>query len=189
MNSWKRIVLASASFGVGFAIAISAIWVCVVWYKSRPQPWIDTALKGHFEGLSFKTQPHEGSYVVEFLYNVENHSGRTYEFNPTNLAVLAVLTEGNALSKEAGEYQTSDTTIDGTDFIPAQGKARFRIRVSYQYPPTFTEKDKDDAEKVSKSVDRRLREISGFAIFDHVNHYRIDMPEGWKNWKDVKKSD
>lgn len=189
ISSWKRLVLVAASFGAGFAIMLAAIFEGTVWYKSRPQPWNNMALKGSYGGLDIKTQPHEESYIVDFLYDVENKTNRTYQFEPANVTILAVLTEGYALSKEAGNYQTSDPTMSGTDFIPAQGKARFRIRVSYQYPPAFNEKDKADAEKVSKSIDRRLREFSGFAVFDQTNHYRIDLPEGWKNWDSVKAKD
>jgi hypothetical protein len=25
--------------------------------------------------------------------------------------------------------------------------------------------------------------------FDQINHYEIDMPEGWRNWDDVKKGE
>jgi hypothetical protein len=32
----------------------------------------------------------------------------------------------------------------------------------------------------------RLTELSGFVIFDEQNHYRVDLPEGWKNWDGVK---
>jgi hypothetical protein len=32
----------------------------------------------------------------------------------------------------------------------------------------------------------RLKELSGFVIFDEQNHYRIDLPEGWKQWEGVK---
>lgn len=30
------------------------------------------------------------------------------------------------------------------------------------------------------------KELSGFVIFDEQNHYRVDLPEGWKNWDGVK---
>jgi hypothetical protein len=65
------------SFGVGFAIVAAAMWIGVRWYKLRPQPWVNTALSGSFGGVEFKTQPHEDSYLVEFLYDIENHTNMT----------------------------------------------------------------------------------------------------------------
>jgi len=189
MGSLKRLVIVCASFGAGFAICLTVVWFGVEWYKSRPQSWNTSALKGTFEGMEFKTQPRESSYLVTFLYDIENHTNKTYEVNPRNLALLAVLSDGNAFSKEAGSYQTSAPIIEGTDFIPAKGKARFRITVAYEYPSDATMKDKDDTAKVAKSVNRRLREFSGFVAFDQINHYRIELPEGWKKWEDVKKAD
>ena len=46
--------------------------------------------------------------------------------------------------------------------------------------------EKNDAAKVAKSFDHRLRELTGFVAFDQPHHYQIDMPEGWRNWEDVK---
>jgi hypothetical protein len=34
---------------------------------------------------------------------------------------------------------------------------------------------------------KRLVENAGFAIFDHKNRYRTDLPEAWNDWPDVKK--
>ncbi len=188
MNSWKRLILISASFGAGFAIFISAIFGSVGWLRSRPQPWNSNALKASFETVELTTQPQQDSFLVDFLYNIENKTDRNYEIDPANLTVLANLTDGNALSKDFGHYQTSDAKIDGPSFIPAQGRARISIRVSYQYPSEFTDKDKNDVKKVSGSSAHRLKELSGFVIFDKASHCRIDLPEGWKNWDDVTKA-
>jgi len=46
---------------------------------------------------------------------------------------------------------------------------------------------KNDAKKVIKSMNHRLRELNGFVAYDQTNHYEIDMPEGWRKWDDVKK--
>jgi hypothetical protein len=178
--SWKRLIVVSASFGAGFAIFISAIVGGVFWYQSRPRPWNSNALKASFETVELTTQPGKSSYIMEFVYNVENKTNHNYDFNPADLTVMANLTEGHALSKEFGHHQTSDPAISGPPFIPAQGRARISIKVSYRYPSEFTEKDKEDIAKIAKAVDLRLKELNGLTIFDKTNYYRVDLPEGWQ---------
>jgi hypothetical protein len=99
---------------------------------------------------------------------------------------MAVLTDGNVLSKEFGHYQASDATVDGPAFIPPGGTARITLRISYRYPDEFTEADKNNAKKTITSMNYRLKELNGFVIFDEQNHYRVDLPEGWKTWDGVK---
>jgi hypothetical protein len=123
---------------------------------------------------------------LDFLYDVENTTERNYDFNSSNFTLLATLAEGNALSKEFGRSQAEDPRLDGPAFIPAHGKARVRVLVAYEYPSEWTPEEKDDVKKGVKLVNLRLRELSGFVAYDQINHYEIDMPEGWGNWDDVK---
>jgi hypothetical protein len=184
--TWKRILLAAAGFGAGFAVAATAIGAGIYWFANRPKPWNKNALKATFATIEFNTQPQAASYKVEFLYDVENTTQRNYDFEPANFKILAVLAEGNTLSKEFGHYQAEEPRLDGPAFIPAKGKARIHLLVSYEYPSDWSANEKNDAAKVAKSFDHRLRELTGFVAFDQPHHYQIDMPEGWRNWEDVK---
>ncbi len=157
-----------------------------MWYKSRPQPWDNAALKASFATIELQTQPQKDTYNTEFVYDVYNNTEKNYKLEPNRLTVMAVLSEGNVLSKDFGHYQGSDVVLEGPEFIPPQGKARIKLRISYQYPSTFTNGDKDNIEKVSQSFNNRLKELSGFVVFDQGNHYRIDMPENWKQWDALK---
>jgi hypothetical protein len=186
MPLWKRLILISAAFGGAFAVVASSIVGLAVWYKSRPRPWNSSALKASFYTVEIQTQPQSESYLAEFLYDVHNNTDTNYQVQANELTVMAVLTEGNVLSKDFGHYQTADAILEGPPFIPAQGKARITIRISYQYPSEFAEADKNDIKKVGHSLDYRLKELSGFVLFDQANHYRIDLPERWKSWDDVK---
>jgi hypothetical protein len=58
--------------------------------------------------------------------------------------------------------------------------------VTYFYPDDFTQADREDPKKVIGSLNHRLKELSGFVIFDEQNHYRVDLPEGWKQMEGVK---
>jgi hypothetical protein len=189
MTTWKRLLLISAGFGAGFAICAAAIVAAGYWYSTRPKPWNKNALGATFTGLQVSTRPQETSYKVDFSYDVQNTTQRNYGFQSANFTLLAVLPDGNALSKEFGNYQAEDPTIDGPAFIPAKGKARIHVVVFYEYPSEFTATEKNDVTKVNKSVNRRLRQVAGFVAFDQTNHYELDLPGVWRDWDDVKKKD
>ncbi|MGI0084648.1 MAG: hypothetical protein ACREBQ_06155 [Nitrososphaerales archaeon] len=184
--NWRRLFFISVGFGAGFAVAAFLIGAFIYWYVNRPKPWDKAALKATFATMEIDTQPQAANYKTTFLYDIENQTDRSYDFNSYNLTLLAVLAEGNALSKEFGHYQAEEPKIDGPAFIPAHGKARVQIVVYYAYPQDWNTDQKSDVNKVVKSFDHRLRELNGFVVFDNNAHYEIDMPEGWQNSDDVK---
>jgi hypothetical protein len=191
ISGWKKLAIRSFFGGVGIAVALAIILGVFIWYDNRPErpkPWNAGALKAQWDTMEFTTgrsKDVEG-YPVDFYYNLRNNTDRNYPFNGSTLTLMAVLTDGNALSKEFGHYQLGDATVDGPAFIPPSGTARIAVHVSYRYPDGFTQADKRDADKIVGNLDRRLRELSGFVVFDEQNHYRIDLPEGWKNDPGVK---
>jgi len=186
MNNWRRLFVRAAGFGFGTGIALGLIIGAFTWYRYRPKPWNEHALTATFTTMSFKTQPSETSYAVEFDYDIQNNTDSTYRLNPDSLVVMARSSTGS-LTKEWGNYQTSDATLSGPAFIPAHSKAGVIMRTTYQYPSEFAAADKDDATKVVKSFNRRLAELTGFFIFDEALHYRIDLDASWQKWDDVKK--
>jgi hypothetical protein len=185
MSDWKRLFVRAAGFAVGTVIALALIIGGFSWYRNRPNPWTERALSATFTGMSFKTQPSETSYLIEFYYDIQNNTDSTYRLRPDSLVLMARSSTGS-LTKEWGNYQTSDATLAGPAFIPAHAKAGVTLRTAYQYPNEFTAVEKDDAKKVSKSVSRRLAELTGIVIFDEVLRYRIDLDAPWQKWDDVK---
>ena len=147
MTTWKRLLLISAAFGAGFAICVAVIAGGAYWYSNRPKPWNKSALKATFSTLEFDTRPQEASYKASFLYDVENTTERNYDFNSSKLTLLAVLADGNTLSKDFGHYQAEEPTLDGPSFIPAHGKARIHVVVAYAYPSGWTSEQKNDGDK------------------------------------------
>jgi hypothetical protein len=191
ITGWKKLAVRAFFGGAGFACTLAVIAGAALWYHNRPErpkPWNNTALKATFDTIGFTTGSTKDpdSYAVSFYYNVKNNTDRNYVINGSALALMAVLTDGNALSKEFGSYQSGDAAVDGPAFIPPGGTARITMRVSYFYPDEFTQADKNDMKKVIPSLNRRLKELSGFVVFDEQNHYRIDLPEGWKDMPGVK---
>jgi hypothetical protein len=177
MKDWKRLFVRAAGFGAGFAITLALIIGIFAWYRYRPKPWNDHALSATFITMSFKTQPAETSYVVEFNYDIENNTNSTYGLTPNSLVMMARSTTGS-LTKEWGNYQTSDATLTGPAFIPAHAKAGITLHTTYQYPDEFSASD--------KSVNRRLAELTGIVIFDEALHYRINLDAPWQKWEDLK---
>lgn len=182
-SKWKIVFLKAVGFGVGFGVCVLVLGCAIYWYMHRPKPWNSAALKGTFAGMDFQTQPQQPDYKVNVEFDIENTTNRDYEFSPYNLTLLC-LNEGGSLSKEVGNYQSGEATIDGPAFIPSHGKGRVTVHLAYLYPPEFTAKDKNDVEKVTPSVGRRLKEINGLVLFDKSQFYRIDLPAGWMKWKD-----
>jgi hypothetical protein len=191
ISGWKKLAIRAFFGGVGFAIALAIIAGAAVWYHNRPErpkPWNSTALKATFDTMEISAGHWTDiySYPVAFYYNVQNNTDRNFEIDNSTLTKMVVLTDGNVLSKEFGNYQDGDVTVDGPPFIPAGGTARIVVRVSYYYPNDFTKADQADVKKVIATFNRRLKELNGFVLFDEENHYRIDLPEGWKQMSGVK---
>jgi hypothetical protein len=183
---WKKIAIRSAFGGLAFAFALAIISGVAIWYYRRPeppQPWNSKALKATFDMMEFTagSSKDPDGYPVDFYYNVQNNTDRNYEFNPATLTLMAVLTDGNALSKDFGHYQSGAAVIDGPAFIPPGGTARMDLRVSYLYPDDFTQADKGDAKKIIPHLGRRVHELNGFVVFDNQNHFRIDLSKGWND--------
>jgi hypothetical protein len=191
ISGWKKLAIRAFFGGVGFAFALAIIAGAAVWYHNRPEspkPWNTTALKAKFDTMGIWTghQTDDYSYPVAFYYNVQNNTDRNFKIDNSTLTKMAVLPNGNVLSKEFGNYQDGDVTVEGPPFIPAGGTARIVLRVSYYYPDDFTKADQADVKKVIATFNHRLTELNGFVLFDEVDHYRIDLPEGWKQMPGVK---
>ena len=186
MSTWKRIAIRSMFGGFVFAVTLAIIGGVAIWYSQRQgpqQPWNTTALKATYDTMEFTvgSSKDPDSYPVFFYYNVQNNTDKNYDFNPAMLTLMAVLTDGNALSKDFGHYQSGTAVLDGPAFIPSGGTARIDLKVSYFYPDDFTQADKSDAKKIIPHLARRVKELNGFVVFDNQNHYRIDLSRGWKD--------
>ncbi len=191
ISGWKKLAIRAFFGGAGFAVAIAMFAGIAVWYHDRPEPpkpWNTTALKATFDTMDISAGHWKDtySYPVGFYYNVQNNTDRNYRFSSTTFTPMAVLIDSNALSKEFGSRQDGDISVDGPPFIPPGGTARIVIRVSYFYPDDFKKTDQADIKKVIASFNNHLKELNGLVLFDEENHYRIDLPEGWKQMGGVK---
>jgi hypothetical protein len=191
LSLWKRIAIRSFFGGVGIVIALGIVAGSILWYRERPErpkPWNETALTAKFDTMEIAAGGWTSlqSYPVSFFYNVRNNTDRNYEVDDAALTKMAVLTDGMVLSKGFGNYQEGDAIVEGPPFIPPGGTARIIVRVSYYFPDDFTKTDEHDSKKLIATFNHRLKELSGFVIFDEQNHYQINLPEGWKQIEGVK---
>ena len=182
---WKHLAIVSASFGLAFALTLSVIVAAFSWYSTRPErpkPWKTDAIQARFASLEFTGEPE--NFVVEFGYDLENKTDANYRIGDgSGLEVMARLAQGNVLSGDFGHYQATRATVSGPSFIPPKGVGRLTVRVAYYYPSDFTSDDKSDIQKIGKSVSRRIKEMSGFVVFDPSSHYQIELASGWRDYK------
>ena len=178
--TWKRVALFGASFGAGFALVVTIIIGGILWYNSRPKLWRAGAIKAQYASLELTTGLDK--LPVFFEYDLENNTDANYRIGDgSGFTVMAVLTQGHVLSEDFGHSETSTTTVSGPSFIPPHAAGRIKVRVEYDYPSDFTQNDRSNMDKVAKFVGGELKGISGFVLFDASNHFRIDLPSGWKD--------
>jgi hypothetical protein len=79
--NWKRIVLAAARFGAGFAIFATVIGAGIYWKANRPKPWVTTAITSKFKKQVIyenRDKPNERQYYVNVYFDVSNNTGSDY---------------------------------------------------------------------------------------------------------------
>jgi 5-methylcytosine-specific restriction endonuclease McrA len=172
----------SAGLGAGTALTVALLLGVISWHTSRPKPWNTDAIKAHFATLELTGGL--DNLPVQFGYDLENTTDSNYMIGTgSSIVVMATLAQDHALSEEFGNSPGSKISVSAPSFIPPKGVARITVRVAYDYPSDFTPDDKADAQKVSKYLGRKVKEISGFVAFDQFNHYQIELPSGWQKFQ------
>jgi hypothetical protein len=177
----KRWLGISASFGAGTVLMIALLLGGIAWQSSRPKPWNTGAVQARFASL--KLTAGVDTLPVEFEYDLENKTDANYLIGDgSSMIVMARLTQGDVLSEDFGHSPASKAKVSGPSFIPPTGVGRITVHVTYDYPSDFTPGDKSDAQKVSRYLGSKVRDISGFVAFDQSNHYQIELPSGWEKF-------
>lgn len=203
MASWKRLALTSASFGAGFAVAMSLIVGSFVWYKSRPpKPWNSTAIKAQLVDVEMDARdPDNAVRNLVFTYVLENTTSFDYRLpeKPSVILMAKLRAEGSLLFDK-------DAKLDNHPlFIPAKWRVQYAIRVHCRCKPIevqgsgvlYVSYDWDDADvkahirelvregtlprkdQIAALVSRNFPNLDGFVLFDQINRYEIEFPRGW----------
>lgn len=172
----KDVLLKSIGLGAGFALALCAvigIWVWSVHQPKPEKPWNPNAIKATWTDLTLSTESER--CLFHFRYTLENTTYRDYTIPST--AKLMVRRTRDMSCQDVPEMSWQKGW-----FIPSRQKLNIEVIVPFNYSDfSFSRAEFDDLGKLSKFADRRLSEIDGFALFDPLNRFRIDFPNGWPN--------
>lgn len=109
----EALYLIGITFGFLFAITCTIIFGAVAWYLSRPKPWNASAITATYRTLEI-SMPAD-VFVVEF----RTTQTATSIVHSADIVPMAKLSDGGALSKDFGDYQNGDATIEAPSVIPS----------------------------------------------------------------------
>ena len=95
------------------------------------------------------------------------------------MTVMATLPDGKGFEPDEA------LSIPPSVYIPARQKVVLAISKEVEYNESYPEKDRDDAKKLGPFMNRRLKELDGFVLFDKNRRYKIVLPNGWPDVKKV----
>jgi hypothetical protein len=111
MDTWKKIALRAAGFGVGFAVAGSILLGVIVWWSGRPvkpKPMDSHAIIGSFSGMSMGVQGDALHLTV--IYGLHNTTEKDYSL-PSLGELMIVNPENKGLDALEGVTWDSRTVI------------------------------------------------------------------------------
>lgn len=170
MPVWRKLLLFGAGFGAGLALATVAAVGFWNWYAHRPRPdpaWNASSIKAEITGISYEVAD---SFVVTFQYKLSNATDKDYSMPQDSARV--VMTK---LPADNG-YARGSAVMNDDVFVPAHDNANVDVLVSFDYSDSYPRTAGKDHTKMVALLKTRLKELDGFAIFDRVNHYKIEFP-------------
>lgn len=180
---WKRLIVIGASFGVAFALALSAIVAATLWYSSRPKrpkPWNSKAIIATFDypGVEGDTNPK----TIVLYYTLENTMEADYRMpKKDQLEINGRLRRENSLS--GGSLFSID---EDENFLPPKQRRMFALHLGYPMKAELgPEQTKGDQRRqwqvIANFMKKEMPNLNGFVTFDTVNRYQIELPNGWDN--------
>jgi len=181
MQTWKIVLLRSVGFGAGFAVALCAIAGTWFWYEARPKPpkpWNKAAITAEYDYV----RPDGEKNNLTFHYILQNNTDTDFRIDSDSaIEITGKLKQEKGLSAFANRYVTTDYPV----FVPAKNRVWLALHIPYPYP--MKEKDNPSLEErkqftieVAKYVADEMGNLDGFVLFDTVNRYEIDFPNGWE---------
>lgn len=175
MATWQRIFFRAAGFGAGFAASlVLAIggWLFYQSFPETPKPWNRDVIKATFADLLMN--PDERP-VATFRYTLENTTPHDYYLPSDGKSAFIILSEGKGMS------QDEELVWDNGAYLPSGQKVTVSFRVTYDYNDSYPKEDRDNIDKLSKFMSRRLKRIEGFTVLDREKRYQITFPKGWQD--------
>ena len=175
MAPWQNLFLKAAGFGAGFAaflVAAIAGWQVFQSLPESPKTWNRDAIKATYADLYMNTGDRP---VATFKFTLENMSPRDYYLPSDPKAAFVVLPD------EKGMSQEEELTWDKGAYVPPGQKVSVSFHLTYDYNDSFPKSDRDNLDKLSKFMARRLKELEGFVVLDRTNRYQVTFPKGWQD--------
>jgi hypothetical protein len=175
MGHWQRIFLKAAGFGAGFAaflVATVAGWIFFKSLPETPKPWNRDAIKATYADIYVTTGDRP---VATFKYTLENATPNDYYLPSDPKAAFVIL------PNEKGMSQDEELSWDNGAYVPAGQKVSASFRLTYDYNDSYPKSDRDNLDKLSKFIARRLKQLEGFVVLDRTNRYQINFPKGWQD--------
>jgi hypothetical protein len=108
-----------------------------------------------------------------FSYDLENNTDTDYRLaDGPDIFIMARLKMDGSLSQE------EDVRLTYPVVVPA--RQRVRITIAEEYPftwPPAMDSSLDD--RLKNFVKHRLENIAGFVLFDEIDHFQVELPNGW----------
>jgi len=190
MAIWKKYLLFGAGFGVAFGITIGLLvggWVSYQSLPEKPKPWNTNAIVASFDyparQAGEKDEQGKSEDHLVLHYTLQNNTELDYRMPAKDQLVLNMkLQRENSLSADGERLRVTEESV----FLPPKQRISFSVLLNYpikgDFGPEVTSEDPGKRRKaIAKYIAEQLTNLDGFVVFDTVNRYQIDFPNGWKS--------
>ena len=165
---------------IGFSLALLAAGVTsylLVASNTKPAAgWNSAAIQARYVGTQLKeTDPEHASLLL--TYELKNRTFMDSRLaDGANFVIMSRLKLDHSLSSQ------EDIHLSYPTFLPAAQSARItlELRHPFLWP---AENDPQLQNKLKEFVNQRLAEVEAFVLFDQADHYQIEFPSGWQEFK------
>jgi len=162
--------------GMGFALALSLLWLGIVWFNGKqpqppPKPWDGKAIVAE-PTVRFSLAEGKGR-EIDLRYTLENKSGEDYRIEYDAPLTTLLRDKEGTLSDITGDR----ILISKPVFIPAGQKAFLNMTLLIPALPerkAFSSAEYIDA--VGGFLQSHFRKNDSFVVFDPEAGYEIDLP-------------
>jgi hypothetical protein len=159
MQTWKRILMTGIWFGVGFALALTAIIGGYSWWESRPKQWSSQTITAKIGEISVNNS--EGGGTVSFEYALTNNTKDDYH--------LPVLPDGALMRtiKETGSMAAAEGFLWPSGvIIPAHQAVSVKCQVPYRFTDHGTTEAEMKESNKSGDIAPRSEELRSKVVID-----------------------
>lgn len=176
-------LLIAASVGAGAVLMAAVVLGAVVWYRSRPKPppapvpWNAAAIIGH-EPPGFDVVTGMEKRLIRLSFIVENTTARDYEFKRSSVKLMLKYKDGSL----EGPIDVLGGMLLRDAFVPANQRGQINLLMGAPEAPEKAagRNEKDYHEQLRAYLNEHFSGLSGFVLYDDLNHFQINLPR-WRS--------